>query len=75
MTIGMGSVDRYLTEAEVREVVEQIHPGAILVLHESLEGPPVARLADEILPRLQEAGYEFVLVNDMWQTVRPGEEP
>ena len=59
----------------VREVVEQIHPGAILVLHESLPGPPVARLADEILPRLQEAGYEFVLVNDMWQTVRLAEEP
>ncbi|MCW5851560.1 MAG: polysaccharide deacetylase family protein [Anaerolineae bacterium] len=58
----------------VREVVEQVHPGALIVLHESLPGPPVARLADEILPRLQDAGYEFVLVNDLWRTVRPGED-
>lgn len=51
----------------IQQTVDQIHPGALVVLHESLPGPSVAYLTEAILPRVLDAGYEFVLVDDIWQ--------
>jgi peptidoglycan/xylan/chitin deacetylase (PgdA/CDA1 family) len=41
-------------------------PGSLLVLHESLAGPPVAELSDAIIPRLKAAGFRFISVDAMW---------
>ena len=48
------------------DVMRQISPGAILVLHESLPGPPIAGLTDELLRRLKDEGYRFVTIDEMW---------
>lgn len=48
------------------DVMRQVSPGAILVLHESLPGPAVASLADELLPRLKDDGYRFATVGEIW---------
>ncbi len=50
------------------DVMRQISPGAILVLHESLPGPSIARVTDELLRRLKDDGYRFVTVDEMWVT-------
>lgn len=53
---------RLLTE---RQVLRQIENGALIVLHESLAGPPVAELTDSILTKLEGRGYEFVTVDTL----------
>ena len=42
-------------------------PGTVLVLHESLAGPPVAALSEAIIPRLKDAGFRFISVDAMWK--------
>lgn len=55
-------------EATIAQTLRLAHPGAVLVLHESLGGPPVAELAEAIIVRLHDQGYRFVSVEQMWQT-------
>jgi peptidoglycan/xylan/chitin deacetylase (PgdA/CDA1 family) len=50
----------------IRETARAVRPGAVLVLHESLGGPPVASLADMIIGELLAAGVLFVTVDEMW---------
>lgn len=54
------------------DVMRQVSPGTILVLHESLPGPPVAALTDELLRRLKDDGYRFVTVAEMWAAREAG---
>ena len=42
---------------------------AILVLHESLPGPPIADLTDGVLTRLKDRGFAFTTIDAMWQAV------
>jgi peptidoglycan/xylan/chitin deacetylase (PgdA/CDA1 family) len=49
----------------VRQVVRQVENGALIVLHEGLEGPPVAELTDTILTKLADRGYSFVTVDTL----------
>lgn len=51
------------------DITREMCDSAILVLHESLPGPPVARLTDEILSRLEDRGFTFTSIDCMWQTV------
>lgn len=53
-------------QQSVNEALQQTRPGAILVLHESLAGPPVAVLTHEIVTQLKGEGYHFVTVDEMW---------
>jgi peptidoglycan/xylan/chitin deacetylase (PgdA/CDA1 family) len=53
-------------ETTVRQVIDDVHNGAILVLHEGLSGPPVAELTQAILPHLVADGYRFVTIHEMW---------
>ncbi|MFN8472975.1 MAG: polysaccharide deacetylase family protein [Anaerolineae bacterium] len=48
------------------DVMRQVSPGAILVLHESLPGPSIARVTDELIRRLKDDGYRFVTIDEMW---------
>jgi peptidoglycan-N-acetylglucosamine deacetylase len=50
----------------IRETAQAVRPGAVLVLHESLGGPPVASLTDAIISQLLAAGVVFVTVDEMW---------
>lgn len=47
----------------VRHVLAQAGPGALIVLHEALGGPPVAGLTDSILAGLAGRGLSFVTVD------------
>lgn len=49
-------------------VINQIHNGALVVLHDGYcGGEAVAAIAADLLPRLLEKGYQFVTVNDLWR--------
>jgi peptidoglycan/xylan/chitin deacetylase (PgdA/CDA1 family) len=52
-------------DATVKQVLEGVHNGTILVLHESLAGPAVADLTTAILPHLIADGYRFVTIHEM----------
>jgi peptidoglycan/xylan/chitin deacetylase (PgdA/CDA1 family) len=60
--------------ATLAEVSHQVGPGAILVLHEGWAGPPVATLAGLIITQLQEAGFKFVTIDQMWQAYFAAED-
>ncbi|MFO5197483.1 hypothetical protein RCL06_24115, partial [Salmonella enterica subsp. enterica serovar Typhimurium] len=57
-------------ERSVQEVLQQVVGGSLLVLHESLGEPSVAELTDSIVGRLLARGYEFITVDQMWQSIR-----
>ncbi len=50
-------------ELSVRQVVRQTEGGSLIVLHETLGGPPVAHLTDQILTRLAGRGFSYVTVD------------
>jgi peptidoglycan/xylan/chitin deacetylase (PgdA/CDA1 family) len=52
----------------IQQAKQQVSNGALLVLHEDKPGPPVAGLADHIIPGLKAAGLKFVTVAEMWTT-------
>ncbi len=54
-------------EPTIEQTVRHASAGSVLVLHERLAGPPVAALVAAIVPRLLEAGFEFVSVDQMWR--------
>lgn len=49
----------------VRQVVRQTEGGSLIVLHETLDGPPVAQLTDSILTQLGERDLSFVTVDTL----------
>lgn len=51
----------------LHQMTTLIRPGSLLVLHESLGGPPVAALTDALLTRLADRGYHYVTIDQMWQ--------
>lgn len=53
-------------EETIRQVLQEARGGDLLVLHESLPGPPVTALTDAILPPLLAEGYRFVTIDTMW---------
>ncbi|MCS6881251.1 MAG: polysaccharide deacetylase family protein [Oscillochloridaceae bacterium] len=52
-------------ELSVRQVVRQTEGGSLIVLHETLPGPPVAELTDQILTRLADRGFSYVTVDTL----------
>lgn len=57
-------------ERTVAQVLGYARSGAIIVLHESLGGPPIARIVAELVARLADQGYTFVTVAQMRGAVR-----
>lgn len=49
----------------IRQVKTGVSNGTILVLHETLPGPPVVELAAAVLPQLINDGYSFVTIDDL----------
>lgn len=54
-------------QATVEQVAQQACAGSLLVFHEGWVGPPVAQVIDQVVPRLQSAGFTLVTVDRMWQ--------
>jgi peptidoglycan/xylan/chitin deacetylase (PgdA/CDA1 family) len=53
-------------EVVVERIVRQVHHGAIVVLHDGLEGgSTVAATVERLIPQLQAQGYQFVTIDQM----------
>jgi peptidoglycan/xylan/chitin deacetylase (PgdA/CDA1 family) len=50
----------------IRQVGAHVQNGSLIVLHESLGGPPVDLLTDEILKRLVNRGLTLITIEQMW---------
>ncbi|MCU0571097.1 MAG: polysaccharide deacetylase family protein [Oculatellaceae cyanobacterium Prado106] len=52
----------------VQRVLEQTQNGSLIVLHDGYTGgEDVAAIANQLIPRLLDQGYEFVTVDQLWQ--------
>lgn len=50
----------------IRQVMESVVPGAVIVLHDGHgHGTRVAEIVENIVPRVQSLGYKFVTVEEM----------
>lgn len=59
----MQPVDR-----SIRQVMESLAPGAVIVLHDGHgHGGRVTEILEAIIPRIKSLGYEFVRVEEMWE--------
>lgn len=56
--------------ATVRQVIDGVGNGTILVMHEGLAGPAVTDLTLAVLPHLIAEGYRFVTIHEMWAKVQ-----
>lgn len=59
-------------ERTVAQVLRHVEPGSLLVLHESLGGPPVAEIVDALVPHLHAANFACVTIDQVWQTKTNG---
>lgn len=58
----MQPVDR-----SIRQVMESLVPGAVIVLHDGHgHGRRVTEILEAIIPRIKSLGHEFVRVEEMW---------
>lgn len=50
----------------IHQTLEQVHAGSVIVLHDGHgHGANVAKIVDEIVPRLKDQGYQFVTIENM----------
>jgi peptidoglycan/xylan/chitin deacetylase (PgdA/CDA1 family) len=50
----------------VQQIMAAVMPGAVIVLHDGHgHGSRVAEIVQQIVPRIQSLGYEFVRVEEM----------
>lgn len=55
-------------ELVVQRVLRQVKPGSVIVLHDGyFGGQDVAQTAAQLIPLLQEQGYQFVSINQLWK--------
>lgn len=56
-------------EVVVERIRNQIREGSLIVLHDGYHGgEDVVAIVDRIVPMLRDVGYEFVTINQLWQT-------
>ncbi|GGJ41607.1 chitooligosaccharide deacetylase NodB-like protein [Deinococcus roseus] len=59
--------------ATVKQVLQHVHGGMILDLHEGQPtGPRVAKITNVLLPELKARAYDFVTIDQMWREHRVG---
>jgi peptidoglycan/xylan/chitin deacetylase (PgdA/CDA1 family) len=59
-------------EVAVGRILRQVQNGSLIVLHDgSCGGEDVAAIAAQVIPTLQQQGYRFVTVNELWQQHPP----
>lgn len=53
----------------VSRILQQVRNGSIIVLHDGyFGGEDVAQVANYLIPVLQQQGYDFVSINQLWQS-------
>lgn len=57
-------------DRSIAQVESLVRPGSVVVLHEGLGGAPVAELCELLVKRLQESGYSFISIDEMWQSAK-----
>jgi peptidoglycan/xylan/chitin deacetylase (PgdA/CDA1 family) len=56
-------------EIVIQRVLQQIQNGSLVVLHDGYcGGEDVAATVDQLIPQLQQQGYKFVTIDQVWQT-------
>jgi len=51
----------------IKRVLQQVQNGSLIVLHDGVcGGQDVAATIEELIPRLQKRGYQFVTVEQLW---------
>ncbi len=57
----------------IRQVMAAAVPGAVIALHDGHgHGKRVARIVDEVIPRIQSLGFEFITVEEMQAQLNQG---
>ena len=52
----------------IDRILQQVKNGSIIVLHDgACGGEDVVQIVDELIPRLQDQGFQFVTINQLWQ--------
>lgn len=55
-------------DVAVQRILQQTQNGSLIVLHDGYcGGEDVAAIADQLIPKLQQQGYQFVSVEELWQ--------
>jgi peptidoglycan/xylan/chitin deacetylase (PgdA/CDA1 family) len=55
-------------EVAAKRILSQVQNGSLIVLHDGCcGGEDVAAIADYVIPKLLQQGYEFVAVDELWQ--------
>ena len=50
----------------IQQTLDQVGPGSVIVLHDGHgHGANVAKIVDEIVPRLKDQGYRFIAIENM----------
>jgi peptidoglycan/xylan/chitin deacetylase (PgdA/CDA1 family) len=56
----------------IQQILEQVQPGSVIVLHDGHgHGANVAKIVNEIVPRLKDQGYHFVTIENMQRNKAP----
>lgn len=56
-------------EVVLSRIRRQVHDGALIVLHDgAYGGADVVAIAEQLIPMLQAAGYQFVTIDQLWPT-------
>src|SRR5699024_11970888 len=73
--LGIGwSIDsedwRGISKEEIKKrVLNDMHPGSIVLMHAAGNVPGTPEALDELLTYLKKNGYQFVTIPDMWKIV------
>jgi peptidoglycan/xylan/chitin deacetylase (PgdA/CDA1 family) len=52
----------------MQRVLNQVKNGSLIVLHDGYYGgEQISQTVEQLIPRLQEEGYSFVTVEQLWQ--------
>jgi len=63
-------------EVVTERIHQQVRDGSLIVLHDGYHGgEDVVATVDLIIPRLRDAGYEFVTIDQLWQSQLPATAP
>ena len=57
-----------LSKEEIKkQVINNLHPGSIVLMHAAGDIPGTEKALDELLTYLKEKGYHFVTIPELWQ--------
>lgn len=56
----------------IERILNQVEPGSLIVLHDGIYGgSDVAQTVHQLVPLLRDRGYQFVTIDQLWQSIQP----